>query len=238
MDEEQMMWNKGILGTSTPQSLLNAVFYLIGQSFCLRGGEEHRQLCISQVVWQFNPVCYVYTETGSKNKKDTFMEMHIQNKVVPFYSSPAAEERCHVHILDTIYRSSPKMQFKKISFIYVLCQECLIIQLRPGSRMYPLVEINWVKWFLTCAPVLEQQEAKPITAYVQLQRLIFSMQMYPKLWDDLHTILHLPQPDPVDAVCELFNQALVSCVEQDVEQEARPKEAAVSIIQLRAIGGR
>ena len=39
-EEGQMLWDKGILGTSTPQSLLNAVFYLNGKSFCLRGGKN------------------------------------------------------------------------------------------------------------------------------------------------------------------------------------------------------
>ena len=93
-DEEQIMWNKGILGTTTPQSLLNAVFYL--KSFFLSGREEHRQLCISQVVQLFNTRHCVDTETGFKNEKGTFMEMHILNKAVPIYSSPAVGERCHV----------------------------------------------------------------------------------------------------------------------------------------------
>ena len=70
-DEEQIMWNKGILGTTTPQSLLNAVFYL--KSFFLSGREEHRQLCISQVVQLFNMRHCVDTETGFKNEKGTFM---------------------------------------------------------------------------------------------------------------------------------------------------------------------
>ena len=100
--------DKGILGTSTPQSLLNAVFYLNGKSFCLRGGEEHRRLCISQLVREYNPDRYVYTEAGSKNKKGTFMEMHIQNKVVPICSSPQVGERCHVHVLDFYLSKLPK----------------------------------------------------------------------------------------------------------------------------------
>ena len=115
-EEEQMLWDKGILGTSNPQSLLNAAFYLNGKSFCLRGGEEHRRLCISQLVREYNPDRYVYTEAGSKNKKGTFMEMHIQNKVVPIYSSPKAGERCHVHILDLYLSKLPKDAAEKDVF--------------------------------------------------------------------------------------------------------------------------
>ena len=101
-----MLWDNGILGTSTPQFLLNAVFYLNGKSFCLHGGEEHRRQRISQLVREYNPDRYVYTEAGSKNKKGTFVE--IQNKVVPIYSSLQAGERCHVHVLDLYLSKLPK----------------------------------------------------------------------------------------------------------------------------------
>ena len=37
----------GTLGTGSP-SLMNAVFYNNGKILCLRGGEEHRKLKISQ----------------------------------------------------------------------------------------------------------------------------------------------------------------------------------------------
>ena len=115
-EEEQMLWDTGVLGTSTPQSLLNAVLYMNGKSFCLRGGEEHRRLCLSQIVRQTNPDHYVYTEAGSKNKKGTFMEMHVPNKVVPIYSCPAAGKRCHVHLLDLYLSKLPKGALEKDIF--------------------------------------------------------------------------------------------------------------------------
>ena len=54
--EEQLLWEREVLGTSTPKSLLNAVFYLNGKNFCLRGGEEHCHLAISQIVRQQLPI--------------------------------------------------------------------------------------------------------------------------------------------------------------------------------------
>ena len=63
-EEENELWEKGVLGIDTPEALLNAVFYLNGKYFCLRGGKEHRSLKISQVVRHDNPVHYVYTENG------------------------------------------------------------------------------------------------------------------------------------------------------------------------------
>ncbi len=44
LDEEESMWNTGILGSSNPAQLLNTLIYLIGLNFALRGGQEHRNL--------------------------------------------------------------------------------------------------------------------------------------------------------------------------------------------------
>ena len=43
-EEEELLWEKGILGSSTPQQLIKTLFYLIGVHFALRGGQEHHQL--------------------------------------------------------------------------------------------------------------------------------------------------------------------------------------------------
>lgn len=49
-EEEAMLWEVGTLGLDTPQALLSAVFFLNGKIFCLKGGEEHQNLKISQVI--------------------------------------------------------------------------------------------------------------------------------------------------------------------------------------------
>ena len=49
VSEECSLWSQGVLGTSTPKSLLNAVFFCTGKTFCLRGGLEHYALKISQL---------------------------------------------------------------------------------------------------------------------------------------------------------------------------------------------
>jgi hypothetical protein len=46
--EEIQLWNSGVLGTHSPVSLLNAVFFMNGKVLCLRGGREHRMLKLSQ----------------------------------------------------------------------------------------------------------------------------------------------------------------------------------------------
>lgn len=66
-DIEAKLWESGVLGLHSPQSLLNAVFFYNGKKFCLRGVSEHARLQFSQIQHCFHPQRYVYSEYGSKN---------------------------------------------------------------------------------------------------------------------------------------------------------------------------
>ena len=48
--DEELLWNLGFLGTSTPMVLLNTVVFLIGKGCALRAGKEHRCLNLSMFV--------------------------------------------------------------------------------------------------------------------------------------------------------------------------------------------
>ena len=48
VEEEEALWRNRALGTESPLSLLNAVFFYNGMYFVLRGGEEHRGLTLSR----------------------------------------------------------------------------------------------------------------------------------------------------------------------------------------------
>ena len=48
-DEENRLWDSGIMSARSPSALLNAVFYSNGKNVCLRGGDEHRRLKLSQL---------------------------------------------------------------------------------------------------------------------------------------------------------------------------------------------
>ena len=67
-EEENLLWEHGVVGDDTPERLLHAVFYYNGKNVCLRGGKEHRALKISQFVRSYDPDQYVYKENGSKNR--------------------------------------------------------------------------------------------------------------------------------------------------------------------------
>ena len=45
VEDEEFLWEKGILGDHSPQALLNAVFFQNSVNFALRSGSEHRALC-------------------------------------------------------------------------------------------------------------------------------------------------------------------------------------------------
>lgn len=68
-----------MLGVGNPESLLCIVFYAVGLNFSLRGGQEHRDLKLSQFTrvpadgYDSNTY-YQYIENGSKNYQGRFSE--------------------------------------------------------------------------------------------------------------------------------------------------------------------
>ena len=115
--EENLLWDKGVLGIHCPLQLLRAVFYLNGKVFCLRGGKEHRNLKISQLVRHHGPDHYTYTENESKNRSGGLKQMKVENKVVPVYACSQAGVRCHVKLLDLYLSKLPDGARQKDIFI-------------------------------------------------------------------------------------------------------------------------
>ena len=87
-EDEEKLWSTSVLSVSTPQGLLNAVFFLNEKNFALRGGAEHRCLKLSQISRNLSPegkVRYTYTENCSKNRAGGFNQLSVPNKVVHQY---------------------------------------------------------------------------------------------------------------------------------------------------------
>ena len=104
--DEKKLWDRGIIGLDTPQSLLNAVFYYNGRNFGLRGIRERHNLCFSQIVGLTNPDRYQYIEHGSKNNAggiDVF-KLDVKNVTV---TAMKDSMQCHVRILDTYLSHLP-----------------------------------------------------------------------------------------------------------------------------------
>lgn len=115
-DEEMKLWESGIMGMDNPCSLQNAVFFTVGKVFCLRGGQEHRDLKISQFIRLKDPDRFVYHENTSKNKTGTYKHIHVKPKIVPIFAIPEAGERCPINILDKYIEKLPKEAFLKDLF--------------------------------------------------------------------------------------------------------------------------
>ena len=94
----------------------------------LRGGEEHRQLKISQllfaddVVDTSNPrttISWVkYVEHGSKNRPGGRHQLNLENKVVVQYAQAQLGERCHVYLLKLYLSKLPKCAVEQDAFYW------------------------------------------------------------------------------------------------------------------------
>ena len=120
-EDEEKLWQTGVLNPDTPQGLLKCVFFLNGRNFCLRGGAEHRDLKLSQLkreVVQVNgtaKVCYTYIEYVSKNRSGGLKQLKMENKIVRQYESERID-RCHVLLLDKYIQHLPSEAKKKDVF--------------------------------------------------------------------------------------------------------------------------
>ena len=116
--DEDQLWESGVLNVTTPRGLQNAVFFTIGNLFCLHCEKEHRALKLSQLKRDSDK--YKYYENVSKNRNGSFKQLHVRSKVVPVYSCPEAGIRCPVHLLDLyISKLQEAAKEKDLALAYV-----------------------------------------------------------------------------------------------------------------------
>ena len=106
-EEEELLWTSMVLNVTSTLGLLRAVFFSNGKGFCLRGGQEHRDLKLSQLERLSDPDRYVYHENSSKNKKGGLRELRLEHKSVSVIAVPDVGERCHVSLLDLYISKLP-----------------------------------------------------------------------------------------------------------------------------------
>ncbi len=76
--------------------------------FCLRGGQEYRDLKLSQLQRLSDPDRYCYRENSSKNKQGgRLRELRLEHKSVSVVAVPDVGERCHVSLLDLYISKLP-----------------------------------------------------------------------------------------------------------------------------------
>ena len=68
-EEEEISWKCGQLGTFTPESLRNTVFWLLIQHFGSRGRQQHDDIKINDIVYQLRPEFWVIVLSQGDQKK-------------------------------------------------------------------------------------------------------------------------------------------------------------------------
>ena len=80
-EEEDKLWDSGVLNAIEPLGLQRAVFFYIGKVFCIRGGCEQRALGPSNFRFDDNQECVTYVEHGSKNRAGGIDTLRLRDTV-------------------------------------------------------------------------------------------------------------------------------------------------------------
>ena len=113
--DEDYLWSLGLLGTSSPEVLLNTVVFIVGKGFALCAGKEHHNLCApgfySQIQFvqdDLGDILIRYTEKiGFKTNKGGIKHRKIEPKVMDLYLISNAE-CCPVRIIIKYLSMLPK----------------------------------------------------------------------------------------------------------------------------------
>ena len=91
-DLEDRLWSEGVLGSDTPQKLLDTLVFCFGLNYALHSGREHRDLRPDMLTYveptTGNSRPYLqYDESGSKNNPSGLRERKVTNKVVKIFAN-------------------------------------------------------------------------------------------------------------------------------------------------------
>ncbi|ESO89917.1 hypothetical protein LOTGIDRAFT_164612 [Lottia gigantea] len=111
---ENMMWNNGILGSNSPQQLLDTLVFQLGLHFALRAGQEHRNLrtgALSQLTVKLDnqDLKYLdYHEDVSKTNEGGLQHRKMTPKITRAYENKEYPERCPVKMYEKYMSLRPK----------------------------------------------------------------------------------------------------------------------------------
>ena len=103
IEEEELLWKSGILGSDTPKQLVETLLYLFGLHFALCAGAEHRSCRVSEtsqlkVHFDNNVGLYYleYCEDTSKTNQGGLDNHKVNRKMVGTYENKQNSVRCVV----------------------------------------------------------------------------------------------------------------------------------------------
>lgn len=119
-DEENKLWNLGLLGDSSPRVLLDTMVFLIGKNFSLRSGKEHRNLKLSQLTLEpaneKEPEKLIYVSFGEKNNLGGLKHRSFKQKRIEHYANNSTPDRCLVHLYKKYVSKCPESAMAKNVF--------------------------------------------------------------------------------------------------------------------------
>lgn len=118
LQQEDKLWETGVLGDDNPTTLLRTIFYSAGKFFGLRGGKEHRELEFGKHIkleQTEEGEALVYTNCYSKNRNGGLNQRNVKPKIVKVFMCHEKPERCFVTLYKKYASKRPK-QGKSTSF--------------------------------------------------------------------------------------------------------------------------
>ncbi len=120
LEEEEILWQTGLLGSATPQTLLHTMVFMCGVYFALRSGQEHRDLQCCQIKVNEAGNGLVYTESHSKNNPGGLKHRKVEAKVVShFADSTGNKDRCFVRLYKLYVSLCPQLESRKSNAFYL-----------------------------------------------------------------------------------------------------------------------
>jgi hypothetical protein len=118
LEEEELLREMGLLGSGTPQSLVDMMHCINGLYFALRSGAEHRQLRHDpyqiMLVERCGERAYLkYTEYVSKNKPGGLKDRKTKPKAVLHHANEQDPEQCFVDLssftIASVHKIDPRV---------------------------------------------------------------------------------------------------------------------------------
>ena len=96
-------------GCRLSEGFAESSVFVVGKTFCLRGGREHEMLKLSQFQFGTERMFefVVYTENGSKNRSGSYKDCS-EAKVVKHFANKTLGERCVLYLLKLYYSKLPE----------------------------------------------------------------------------------------------------------------------------------
>ena len=123
-EEEDKMWQDGILGDQSPKQLVDTVLYSFGIHFALRAGSEHKSLRVGELS-QFKIIIdngkkiLRYQEHASKAQAGGLRHRKIVPKCVDAFENLTNPERCVVRLYEKYTAHRPAIQKCKDTSFYL-----------------------------------------------------------------------------------------------------------------------